>query len=81
MNHKRVLRLLRASDLLVKCRRKWLSTTDSRHGFRGYPNLCQVVRPTGLNQVWVADLTSLRLRWECVYLAVILEAFSRRVVG
>jgi len=81
VNHKRVLRLMRASDLLVKCRRKWLSTTDSRHGFRVYPNLCQEVRPTGLNQVWVADLTYIRLRWEFVYLAVILEAFSRRVVG
>jgi transposase InsO family protein len=81
VNHKRVLRLMRESDLLVKCRRKWLSTTDSRHGFRVYPNLCQEVTPTGLNQVWVADLTYVRLRWEFVYLAVILDAFSRRVVG
>ena len=81
VNHKRVLRLMRASDLLVKCRRKWLSTTDSRHGFRVYPNLCREVTPTGLNQVWVADLTYVRLRWEFVYLAVILDAFSRRVVG
>jgi len=81
VNHKRVLRLMRASDLLVKCRRKWVSTTDSRHGFRVYPNLCQDTRPTGLNQVWVADLTYVRLRWEFVYLAVILDAFSRRVVG
>ena len=81
VNHKRVLRLMRASDLLVKCRRKWLSTTDSKHGFRVYPNLCQEVTPTGLNQVWVADLTYIRLRWEFVHLAVILAAFSRRVVG
>jgi transposase InsO family protein len=81
VNHKRVLRLMRASDLLVKCRRKWLSTTDSRHGFRVYPNLCQEVTPTGLNQLWVADLTYVRLRWEFVYVAVILDAFSRRVVG
>jgi transposase InsO family protein len=81
VNHKRVLRLMRASDLLVKCRRKWLSTTDSRHGFRVWPNLCRELRPTGLNQVWVADLTYVRLRWEFVYLAVILDAFSRRVVG
>jgi len=81
VNHKRVLRLMRASDLLVKCRRKWLSTTDSRHGFRVYPNLCRDLTPTGLNQVWVADLTYVRLRWEFVYLAVILDAFSRRVVG
>ena len=81
VNHKRVLRLMRASDLLVKCKRKWLSTTDSRHGFRVYPNLRQEVTLTGLNQVWVADLTYIRLRWEFVYLAVILDAFSRRVVG
>ena len=81
VNHKRVLRLMRESDLLVKCRRKWLSTTDSRHGFRVYPNLCQDVRTSGVNQVWVADLTYVRLRWEFVYLAVILDAFSRRVVG
>jgi transposase InsO family protein len=81
VNHKRVLRLMRASDLLVKSKRKWLSTTDSRHGFRVYPNLCQEVTPTGLNQLWVADLTYVRLRWEFVYLAVILDAFSRRVVG
>jgi transposase InsO family protein len=81
VNHKRVLRLMRASDLLVKCRRKWVSTTDSRHGFRVYPNLYAQTRPTGLNQLWVADLTYVRLRWEFVYLAVILDAFSRRVVG
>jgi len=81
VNHKRVLRLMRESDLLVKCRRKWVSTTDSRHGFRIYPNLYAQAHPTGLNQVWVADLTYVRLCWEFVYLAVILDAFSRRVVG
>jgi len=81
VNHKRVLRLMRESDLLVKCRRKWLSTTDSRHSFRVYPNLYRETKPTGVNQVWVADLTYIRLRWEFVYLAVILDAFSRRVVG
>jgi len=81
VNHKRVLRLMRASDLLVKCRRKWLSTTDSRHGFGVYPNLYAQSHPTAINQVWVADLTYVRLRWEFVYLAVILDAFSRRVVG
>jgi transposase InsO family protein len=80
-NHKRVLRLVRASDVLVKCRRRWVSTTDSRHGFRVYPNLYAQSPPTGINQVWVADLSYVRLRWEFVYLAVILDAFSRRVVG
>lgn len=81
VNHKRVLRLMRESDLLVKCRRKWLFTTDSRHGFRVWPNLYRETTATGINQVWVADLTYVRLRWEFVYLAVILDAFSRRVVG
>jgi len=81
VNHKRVLRLMRESDLLVKSKRKWLCTTDSKHGFRVHPNLYRDARPTGLNQVWVADLTYIRLRWEFVYLAVILDAFSRRVVG
>jgi transposase InsO family protein len=81
VNHKRVLRVMRASDLLVKCRRKWLCTTDSRHGFRVWPNLYRETTPTGINQVWVADLTYVRLRYEFLYLAVILDAFSRRVVG
>ncbi len=81
VNHKRVLRLMRESDLLVKSKRKWVSTTDSKHGFRVYPNLYRDARPTGINQVWVADLTYIRLLWEFVYLAVILDAYSRRVVG
>jgi transposase InsO family protein len=81
VNHKRVLRLMRESDLLVRCKRKWLLTTDSKHGFRVWPNLYRDTRPTGINQVWVADLTYVRLRWEFVYLAVILDAYSRRVVG
>jgi len=81
VNHKRVLRVMRESDLLVKSKRKWLSTTDSRHGFRVWPNLYREATPAGLNQVWVADLTYIRLLLEFVYLAVILDAFSRRVVG
>jgi len=81
VNHKRVLRLMRESDLLVKSKRTWLSTTDSGHGFRVYPNLYREIAATGINQVWVADLTCVRLGWEFVYLAVILDAFSRRVVG
>jgi putative transposase len=81
VNHKRVLRVMRESDLLVKCKRKWLVTTDSKHGFQVWPNRYRDTRPTGINQVWVADLTHVRLRWEFVYLAVILDAYSRRVVG
>jgi len=81
VNHKRVLRLMRESDLLVESKRKWLSTINSKHGFAVYPNLYRQARPTGINQVWVADLTYIRLLWEFVYLAVILDAFSRRAVG
>jgi transposase InsO family protein len=81
VNHKRVLRLMRESDLLVKSRRKWLCTTDSRHGFGVYPNLWREFTPKGINQVWVADLTYVRLLWEFLYVAVILDAYSRRVVG
>ena len=62
-------------------RRKASQVVEARRGFRVSPNLCQEVTPTGLNQVWVADLTYVRLRWEFVYLAVILDAFSRWVVG
>ncbi len=81
VNHMRVLRLMRESDLLVRSKRTWLRTTDSRHGLRIWPNLYREARPTGINQVWVADLTYIRLLWDFVYLAVVLDAFSRRVVG
>ena len=81
VNHKRVLRVMRESDLLVRSRRKAVFTTDSDHGFAIYPNLYRDAIPSGINQVWVADLTYIRLLWEFVYLAVILDAFSRRVVG
>jgi transposase InsO family protein len=80
-NHKRVLRLMRESDLCCKRKRKWVCTTDSAHGFRVYPNLYRDAKPAGINQVWVADITYIRLLLEFVYLAVILDAFSRRVVG
>jgi len=81
VNHKRVARLMRESDLCCKTKRKWLATTDSQHGFRVYPNLYREAKPTGTNQVWVADLTYIRLLLEFAFLAVILDAFSRRVVG
>jgi transposase InsO family protein len=81
VNHKRVARLMRESDLCCKTKRKWLATTDSKHSFRVYPNLYREAKPTGINQVWVADLTYIRLLLEFAFLAVILDAFSRRVVG
>ena len=81
VNHKRVRRLMREDNLLCLRRRSFVRTTDSRHGFTVYPNLAREMVLTDINQLWVADLTYIRLRSEFVYLAVILDAFSRRVIG
>jgi putative transposase len=81
VNHKRVLRLMRADNLLCVRRRPFVATTDSRHPHPVYPNLARTLSLTGLNQLWVADLTYLRLQHEFVYLAVVLDAYSRRCVG
>jgi putative transposase len=81
-NHKRVLRLMRQDNLLCLRRRKWfLRTTDSAHPFPVFANLAATLKPTAINQLWVADITYIRLRCEFVYLAVVLDAYSRRVVG
>ena len=82
VNHKRVLRILREDNLL--CLRKKAfkpPTTDSKHSWRVYPNLVYGIRTTGLNQLWVADITYIRLKEEFVFLAVLLDAHSRRVIG
>jgi putative transposase len=81
VNHKRVARIMRADNLLCLRRRKFVATTDSRHGHPVYPNLAAGMKPTAVNQLWVADITYIRLETEFVYLAVILDAFSRRAVG
>jgi transposase InsO family protein len=81
VNHKRVLRMMREDNLLCVRRRAFVATTDSRHNLPVYPNLAREMQPTATNQLWVADITYIRLRTEFVYLAVILDAFSRRVVG
>jgi putative transposase len=81
VNHKRVLRIMREDNLLCLRRRAFVRTTDSGHGFRVYPNLAKETKPTGTDQLWVADITYIRLLYEFVYLAVILDAFSRRVIG
>ena len=81
INHKRVLRLMRADNLLCVRRRAFVLTTDSRHGLPVYPNLARELAPAAVNQLWVADITYIRLRDEFVYLAVTLDAFSRKVVG
>jgi putative transposase len=81
VNHKRVLRMMREDNLLCVRRRAFVATTDSRHNLPIYPNLAREIKPTAVNQLWVADITYIRLRTEFVYLAVVLDAFSRRVIG
>jgi transposase InsO family protein len=81
VNAKRVYRLLREDNLLCVRKRKFVVTTDSNHGRKVYPNLARDVVLTGVDQLWRADLTYIRLREEFVFLAVILDAFSRRVIG
>jgi putative transposase len=77
----RVSRIRREDNLLAIRRRKFVCTTDSDHDFLVYPNLAQQLKLTAINQLWVADITYLRLGTEFVYLAVVLDAFSRRVLG
>jgi putative transposase len=82
VNHKRVLRLMRRDNLLCLRKRPFVPvTTDSRHEWRVVPNLARGMVPTGLDQLWVADITYVRLAEEFAFLAVLLDAFSRRVIG
>lgn len=81
VNPKRVYRLMREDNLLCVRRRKFLVTTDSNHSRRIYPNLARKMVLTGMDQLWRADITYVRLREEFVFLAVILDAYSRRVIG
>jgi putative transposase len=81
VNPKRVQRIMREDNLLCLRHRKFLVTTDSRHGLRVYPNLAGDLELTHINQLWMADITYIRLETEFVYLAVVLDAFSRRVIG
>lgn len=81
VNHKRVLRLMRADNLLCLRRHKFILTTDSNHELPIYSNLAKEMVLTDIDQLWVADITYIRLETEFVYLAVLLDAFSRRCVG
>jgi transposase InsO family protein len=81
VNHKRVYRMMREDNLLCLRRRKFVRTTDSAHPLPVYPNLAREMTVTDLDQLWVADITYIRLHVEFVYLAVILDACSRRVIG
>jgi transposase InsO family protein len=81
VNHKRVGRIMRKDNLLCLRRRKFVVTTDSNHNLRVYPNLAGKMELTGIDQLWRADITYIRLETEFVYLAVVLDAYSRRVIG
>lgn len=81
VNHKRVGRLMREDNLLAIPRRKFVATTDSQHAMEVYLNVAAQMQLTGINQLWVADITYIRLRGEFVFLAVILDRFSRCVVS
>jgi putative transposase len=77
----RVRRLMREDNLLCVRKRKFIVTTNSNHNRKIYPNLASQMALTGINQLWVADITYIRLETEFVYLAVVIDAFSRRVIG
>jgi putative transposase len=82
VNRKRVQRIMREDNLLCVTKRRFVvPTTDSAHGLKVYPNLAASMVLTGVDQLWVADITYIRLEEEFVYLAVILDAYSRRVIG
>ncbi len=81
VNPKRVYRLLREDNLLCVRKRKFVVTTDSNHGRKIYPNLARQMVRTGVDHLWVADITYIRLQDEFVFVAVILDAYSRRVIG
>lgn len=81
VNHKKVLRIMREDNLLVRKKKFRPITTDSGHGLKVYPNLAKDLQVTSLNQLWVSDITYIQLLNEYVYLAVIIEIFSRKCIG
>jgi putative transposase len=81
VGRKRVRALMYKENLRCRRKKRWIQTTNSRHGYRIYPNLAQRMHLHRPGQLWVADITYIRLRYEFVFLAVILDAYSRRVVG
>jgi len=80
-NHKRVLRIMREDNLLSIRYRKYILTTDSQHEHEVHMNLAARMTVSGINQLWVADITYIRLRVEFVFLAVIIDRFSRKAIG
>jgi transposase InsO family protein len=80
-NHKRVLRLMKQDNLLAVRKRKFVVTTESGHALPVYSNYAKHLQIQGPDELWIADITYIRLRREFVYLAVVLDAWSRKVVG
>jgi len=80
-NHPKVRSRMRQDNLLCLRRKAFVVTTDSRHNLPVYPNVARDLTPDGVNQLWRADITYIRLRNEFVYLAVVLDPYSRRVIG
>lgn len=81
VNHKRVLRVMREESLLCQLKRRFVPTTNSAHSFRRYPNLIKDIGIDALDQVWISDITYVRLPTTFCYLAAVLDAYSRRCVG
>ena len=81
VNHKRVSRMMREQSLQCQVKRRWVKTTDSDHSHRIYPNLIKELKVRGRNQVWVGDITYIRILTGFLYLAVVLDLFSRKVIG
>jgi transposase InsO family protein len=81
VGQEKVRRILKTDNLLAVRRRKFVVTTDSNHRFRVHPNLAESMELTAVNQLWVADITYIRLQREFVFLAIVLDAFSRKAIG
>jgi putative transposase len=81
VNHKRVLRMMRELGIQGRIKRKYVTTTNSRHNNTIYPNLIKDKVVTGINQVWCSDITYISIRFGFVYLAVIIDIYSRKIVG
>ena len=81
VNHKKVYRIMKSENILCKIRRSFRKTTNSNHNFVKYPNLIKGIIPLGINEIWHADITYIRLRASFAYLAALIDGCSRKVVG
>jgi transposase InsO family protein len=81
VNHKKVYRIMKSENILCCIRRSFKKTTNSNHNFVKYPNLIKELVPTGVNEIWHADITYIRLRSSFAYLAALIDGYSRKVVG